>query len=245
MECSEIKQHLDVLYQCLPTEEGLRISTSCVYPSFSQVFVYVNNIGHEFVIRDGGGAAAVAWDHGRDEPLIRKTLTKEAQRFRIQCEGNVLVAKAASADWLPAAIMAVANASSLAAHAILDHVVAATESDIASRIYRALLKVYPEPKIKRDYLIEGGSGKHHCFDFAVGEVGKRMVLLDAITPHHSSIAHKYTAFADVKPLLSGTAQSLAVFERPLEAEDAALIQQVARLVPISSVPEGTVRALSQ
>jgi hypothetical protein len=244
MECSEIKEQLDALYQCRPTDEGLRVATSCVYPSFSQVFVYINRIGKEYVVRDGGGAASVAWDHGRDDPLIKKILAKEALKFRVDCEGLSLVAKVKSADWLPAAIMAVANASSLAAHSIVDHVVAATESDIATRIFRALLKVYPEPKIKREFVIEGGSGKQHRFDFAVGDIGKRLVLLDAITPHHSSIAHKYTAFADVKPLLNGTAQSFAVFERRLDNDDAALIQQVACLVPISSVSEGTLRALS-
>lgn len=245
MECSEIKEHLDALYHCLPTDEGLRVATSCVYPSFSQVFVYINCIGTEFIVRDGGGAASVAWDHGRDDALTKKALAKEAMKFRLSCEGTALVARVSSADWLPAAIMAVANASSLAAHSIVEHVVAAAESDIATRIYKALLKVCPEPKIKREFLIEGESGKQHRFDFAVGEYGTKMVLLDAIAPHHSSIAHKYTAFADVKPLLSGTAQSFAVFERRLDAGDAALIQQVARLVPISSVSEGTLRALSQ
>jgi hypothetical protein len=243
MDCLDLRPHLESLYTCRQTEDGLRVLTTCVYPSFDQVPVFVVPLGSSFIVHDGGGAFQSAWDHGRNDHLIRKLLDREAVRFRLKIDGDVLVADVKSAEWLPSAIMSVANASALAANAIVDHVVASTEADLAEKIFIALRLVYNEPRIKREYSIEGRSGKSHKFDFAIGEPDKKIILLDAVSPHHSSIAHKYMAFSDVKTALNGSAFGIAVFDRVLDSSDKSLIQQVADLVPIVAVSETSLRVL--
>ena len=168
---------------------------------------------------------------------------KEATRFRLKLENEVFVAEAVSEDWLPNAILSVANAASQSAYNAVDHIVAATEADLAERIYMALRKVYSESAITREYSLDGNSGKSHRFDYAIGDVDKRILLIDAVSPHHSSIAHKYTAFSDVKAALGSSMMGFAVFDKTLESDDAALMRQVADLVPIASVSEGAKRVL--
>jgi hypothetical protein len=243
MDCVDIKEHLDSLYPCRKTQDGLRVLTTCLFPSFEQVPVYVVSHGSGFKVHDGGAAFQSSWDHGRNEQLIKKLLGREAVKFRLKVEVDTLVAEVKSSEWLPSAILSVANASSIAANAIVEHVVASSEADLAEKIYAALRSVYNEPRIKREYAIEGQSGKPHKFDFAIGEPDTKIILLDAVSPHHSSIAHKYMAFSDVKSALNNSALGFAVFDRALDTADVSLIQQVADLVPISSVSATSLRAL--
>ena len=243
MNCGDLQKHLELLYPCRKDEDGLRIATSCLYPSFSQVFVFIVKLGDGYKVHDGGGAYACSWELGREPALIKRILSQESQRNRIRVDDGVFVADAVSAEWLPSAILSVANASAFAARAIIDHVVAAAEADLSEKIFQALRLVYPEPSIKREFHLVGNSGKTHLFDFAVGDPDKRILLLNAVSPHHSSIAHKYTAFSDVKSLLDGAAHGFAVFDRPLEADDASLMQQVADLVPVASVSAGARRVI--
>lgn len=236
-------QQLDALYDCTETDEGLRIDTSCMLPSFKRVRVFVVAVGNGFKVHDNGCAFQSAWEHGRNEKLIKKALVKEANRFRLKLENEVFVSEVLSKEWLPSAVLSVANAASKAAYSAVDHIVAATEANLADRIYLALREVYSESAITREFILDGNSGKSHKFDYAVGDLDKRILLVDAVSPHHSSIAHKYTAFSDVKAALGSSMLGFAVFDKQLELEDASLMRQVADLVPISSVSEGAKRVL--
>jgi hypothetical protein len=82
-------------------------------------------------VHDGGGASRNCWIHGRDDPLISKSLNREARRFGLKVLEGSLIAHAVSADWLPAAIMSVANASAFAAKMAVERMAAATESNRA------------------------------------------------------------------------------------------------------------------
>ena len=85
-------------------------------------------------VHDGGGAKASAWEHGRDDGLIKKTINREALRFRLKVEDDTFVADAISAEWLQSAILSVANASAIAA----------AEEALTEKIYAALKKVYDD-----------------------------------------------------------------------------------------------------
>lgn len=242
MNCADVKERLARLYTCRDTAAGVAVSTSCLLPSFTQLSVFVLPFGDGFLVHDAGAAFASGWEHGRDEPLIRKMIEREAKRFNLKVNGVNLAVEAKSGEWLPSAILAVSNASAMAARAVVDHVVAAAEAGLVEKIYQALRLVYPDPRILREFAVDGQSGKSHKFDFAVGDPTQKILLVDGVTPHHSSIAHKYTSFADVKNALNGCVTNFAVFERPLDDDDVSLMQQVADLVPIQAVSAGAERA---
>jgi hypothetical protein len=113
---------------------------------------------------------------------------------------------------------------------------------LTDKIYHALARVYPADRIGKGFEINGRSGKLHKFDFALSSQDK-ILLLDAVAPHHASIAHKYVAFSDVTAA-NENSHGFAVYDRPLEAADASLMQQVADLVPLAAVPAGAKRLIA-
>jgi hypothetical protein len=241
MECKKLSAHLETLYGITETPDGCQIETTCTFPSFERVKVYISKSGDSFRVHDNGGAFASAWDHGRNDKIIKKALSKEASRFHLKLDNDIFVAENVSEDWLPSAILAVANAASKSAYNAVDHIVAAAEADLVARIYAAIRNVVPVNQIIREYELHGNSGKMHHFNFGIGNFESRLLLIDAVSPHHSSIAHKYTAFSDVKAALGSSMIGFAVYERSLHPEDAALMGQVADLVPISVISEGAKR----
>jgi hypothetical protein len=218
------------------------VATTCLYPSFDIVHVFITAMADGFQVHDAGGAANSSWEHGRDDQLIKKEIDKAARRFKLRATNNILCADVISHEWLPNAVLSVANASAMAANTIVSHIAAAVEEALSDKIFYALATVYPLQKIAREFEYNGKSGKSHKFDFALSDKST-LLLLDAISPHHISIASKYVAFSDVKASHEN-AHGFAVFDRPLGADDASLMQQVADLVPLAAVSSGAKRIIA-
>ena len=120
MSCDEIRLAFAGVPDCIETDEGTRLTTHCLYPSFDPVHVYVAGFGSGYKVHDGGGAVRSAWDHGRELSLIRKMLSRQAAIYRLGMIEDALVAEVSSLDWVAAAISSVANASASAAHAAVE-----------------------------------------------------------------------------------------------------------------------------
>jgi hypothetical protein len=238
--CDDIKAALSAFEVCTETEQGSRVTTHCLYPSFDPVNVFVVRFGDGFRVHDGGGAVRSAWTHGRDNNLISRMLTKQAERYEIMVVDDALVADAPSIDWLGSAILAVANASAAAAHAALDRVVSATETALKEKILRVLKTTVPPKMLAVEYEVVGES-KRHKFDFAVTEFSGRMLLLNAVAPHHISVSSKYVAFSDVIHRKGVETDRWAVHEKELDRSDVSLLLQVAEIVPMQALAEGLKR----
>ena len=61
------------------------------------------------------------------------------------------------------------------------------------------------------------------------------MIVAGVTSHHSSISHRYTAFADVINGGSDRANNIAVFDKRPKNTDNILMSQVADLVPVKSI----------
>jgi hypothetical protein len=242
MICEKVHAALSEFDVCSESEEGARVVTHCLYPSFDTVNVFVARLGDGFRVHDGAGAARAAWMHGRDETVIKRALARESAKHALKVEEGTLVADVASGDWLRAAILAVANASSAAANRAVEHFVAAAENTLRTKILDTLKHTVPPKTITIEAPYVGRSGRTYRFDFAVRSDSDRIILIDAVSPHHISVASKYVAFADTRADAAG---KFAVHDRPLEPSDASLMQQVADLVPLGSLEEGTLRVLSR
>jgi hypothetical protein len=118
---------------------------------------------------------------------------------------------------------------------------AAAEMALVDRIEEALAIAFGSEKYKKNFVARGKSGKEHQFDFAIRNGADFSLFVNGVAPHHSSIAAKYVAFADTE---IDSDFKFAVCDRPLETDDAALLQQVASIVPLASLPHGARRALS-
>jgi hypothetical protein len=242
MSCDSIKAALAAFSSCTETQEGSRVATHCLYPSFDPVHVFVVRFGGGFRVHDGGGAARAAWVHGRDDNLIGRMLTKQAIRYQVAVVGDALVADAPNAEWLGAAILAVANASAAAAHAALDRFVVASEAVLKEKMLTVLKQTVPPSTIAVGYEVAGKS-KIHQFDFAVREFDGSALLLNAVTPHHVSVSAKYVAFSDLIHREGVRTDRWAVHDRPLDGDDVSLLLQVADIVPIDALHKGLQRLM--
>ena len=245
MSCDAIKAALAPFLECAETGEGTCISTHCLYPSFDPVNVYVIKLGDGFRVHDGGGADRSSWLHGRDEQLSHKMLARYASRYHLTVKDGVLTANAPSASWLLSAILSVANASSLAANATIERVVASAELDLVERVFGVLSRRYGEGNVKRKVPVIGHSGKQYEFDFSVPRPNRSPILIDTVVPHHASIAHKYVAFADVAADGDQMPERWAVYDKPLEPDDASLMRQVAALVPFNTLNEAVAKEVAR
>jgi hypothetical protein len=245
MVCEEIEAALEPFHACVETADGARVVTHCLYPSFDPVPVFVARVGDTYRVHDGGGAERTAWTHGRDDHLIARMLARHAARYQIKVVDGALVAEAQSIEWLLSAILTVANASAGAAHAVVEQSRVAGESALRDKVYQVLSGAFDAAIVAREFVFAGRSGKEHRFDFAIRQPQQRLLLIDTVVPHHVSVSAKYVAFADTRLERANGIEGFAVYDRPLEAGDASLLQQVADLVPLRSLEPGLKRALTQ
>jgi hypothetical protein len=69
-----------------------------------------------------------------------------------------------------------------------------------------------------------------------------VLLINSVSPHHNSVSAKYVSFSDTE---SPRENKVAVHDRPLVADDVALLQQVARIVPLITLRSGPQKVLSR
>lgn len=232
MSCASLGSFFSAFAVCEETADGARIATHCLYPSFEAVHVYVVKVDNKFIVHDGGGAERASWLHGRDHHGITRAINKQAERFHLDNLNGRLVGEAISEEWLPSAVLSVANASALAANNSVAKMVVAAESALIKRIGNTLEKMVPVARIGREVAIKGRSGGERRFDFAIRRDDKHTLLINGVSPHHTSISSKYVAFSDSD---GDREDKLAVYSHPLQTDDTALLQQVATIVPIAAL----------
>lgn len=234
MSCDDVLAAMAQFNLCVETQDGSRVVTHCMYPSFDPVHVYVARFGEGFKVHDGAGAHRSAWSHGREEAVVAKALKRWSTRYSLTIlDNSALSCTVKDASWLTGAILAVANASAGAANEVVEHIASATETALKERIYNVLTEVTPQKSLHRDFEIRGKSGKLHAFDFGIQRNPDEVILMDAVAPHHVSVSAKYVAFADAGGH-SGF-RKYAVYDRELDNGDTALLQQVADLMPFKAV----------
>ena len=242
MSCEDVRSALSVFDLCEDTSDGARVTTHCLYPSFEPVHVFVAKVGDGFKVHDGGGAFLAAWVHGRDESLINAALKKECARFHLALMGQSCVAEVSSKDWLLSAILGVANASAVAATNAVSKLVSVAESALVDRIQQTLIETVGARGFDTGVDLIGKSGGSRHFDFAVKSTHDgEPILINGVAPHRGSISHKYVAFADTD---GDQSHKFAVYDRQLETDDVALLQQVASILPLAALSRNAKRVIS-
>ena len=239
MNCENLMALLSDGSSCEVTEIGTKFVTHCLYPSFDPVAVYIETLREGFRVTDGGGATRSAMMHGRDPSVLASAFQKAAKAHFVEAADGLIIAKPPSVDWLYSSILAVANASAMAATVAADTFVAADENALKIHILDCLKHVAPEASIAKQYEYRGNSGNVWKLDYAI--IRERTLLVKAVTPNRNSVNANYATFSDI-----GEAPAIArfsVFERPLKGEDQSLIGRVASLVPLGSVIAGAEREL--
>lgn len=221
------------------TPSGVRVQTHCLYPSFELVRVYVDKRGSSFLVHDGGEAAACAWAHGREYSLMAKSFEKSASKFDCSFEGNIIKSVAENEDWIRSSVIAVANAASDAANAVVSKIAPVQERGIERRVEILLSRATWRPHFVKHEVVIGASGKAHTFDFVI-RTKARTTLIDTVVPHPSSVSAKFVAFSDTER--SSQTEKYAVYDAELETADKVLLLNVADLISLRDLEKTDARA---
>ena len=239
MACDKIKEALKRYSECEETKNGSRINTHCLYPSFESVPVFVIGHGSGYIVHDGATAVGVAWAHGRDKDVIRKATSKAAQQYGVEVKSGQISVKIDSLEWLESAVLAVSNASAMAAHVAVEKYVRVTEKHLNDVIRDQIERFIPKKNVLAEYEVSGQSGKKYRFDFAVTLPDRSIVPVEGVVAHANSVSHKFVVFSDT---LEKTGRNgFAAHEGDLSNADQALLAQVSTLVPATRLGENLKR----
>lgn len=242
LQCADLDAAFQAIPICVETEDGARYTTHCLYPSFEPVDVFIIAGASGFVVHDGGGAARAAWRCGRDARVIEQAVGQQANAYQLTIRDQALTSHVPAIEWLPSAIMAVANASASAAHAATETasfpMPLVSEVTLRDLVRSVLSEMVSDSKVAMEFDLRGKSGKRHRFDFVIQERTGALTLIDTVSPHHVSIASRYVAFSDVSGLNGAVHGKFVVHDRPLDPEDVSLLGQFADVVPFGSLRPG-------
>ena len=227
MNCAELDSLLTRTPRCVDVEGGVRFATHCLYPSSDQVQVFIGQRSSGYRVTDGGGAWKSAQQIGRASDGIFDAACK---RYSVRAGGGIISAEAPDGDWLYPAALAVANASAMAARIALD-AYERGEKSLNYAIYETLSRHVPKHRIARNYEYRGRSGHMWPIDFAVMRTST--MLIKSVSQNGNSINSNYATFGDIgeNPELV----KISIFDGELKQDSAALIQQVAALVPLKAL----------
>ncbi|SFN79391.1 hypothetical protein SAMN04487859_1092 [Roseovarius lutimaris] len=236
MDCLSLRSLTARLDSCVESSDGNVFKTHCLYPSFSPVFVTISAWGDGFRVSDGGGASESVIRQGLDAHALTAALKAAKNKYHLIEHDGVLSLKIDSGDWIENAILAVANASAMAASLAYAHVEQKSSKDMVPEIIAALSEFAPLSQIATDYQVRGHSGKVRKFDVAV--IGPHNLLFKAVSPFAGSVNSAYVAFSDAlregSPMYSSST-GYGVFREKLSSEDATLLNDVAILAPVASI----------
>ncbi|WP_069298384.1 hypothetical protein [Neptunicoccus sediminis] len=246
MDCLILRKLTSRLDSCTEGPEGNVFKTHCLYPSFAPVFVTISAWGDGFRVSDSGGATESVIRQGLSPQSLTSALNTAKKKYHLTEKNGVLSLKVDSGDWLENAILAVSNASAMAANLAYAHAEQKNANDLVPEIVLALSKFVKPNKIATDFLVRGHSGKNRKFDVAV--IGPQNLLFKPISPYAGSVNSAYVAFSDA--LREGSpnffnSTGYGVVREKLSSEDATLFNEVAILTPISAVGDVAKREINR
>ena len=216
--------HTSGLRASKETEDGIQIATTCLFPCFETVFVYVEKSPDGFIVHDAGETEAVIFHSGKKRSVARKAILDECTMYGTVFEKGTLTMKINSLEWLETAILSVASAAASASQEALKCSGPRTHRRMAEAIFQLLEHSLGKGTISKRFPYSGESGRRYRFDLAV-QGKEHLTLIDTVSAHPNSVNSKYVAMADV-PSDSGI-RKIVAHSDDLSAEHLQLLQSVA------------------
>jgi hypothetical protein len=107
-------------------------------------------------------------------------------------------------------------------------------------ISKEVLAVQRDFIVRKDFTARRLSGKSWRFDFAV--MSKKRILIKTVSPHGNSVNANFVAFSDVRDDVGNI--NYCVYARRPHDSDVNLLNQVANVIPVSSLHERIRRAVN-
>jgi hypothetical protein len=216
-------------------EDGLRVTTHCLYPSNGAVAVSVRG-RREFVVSDDGGAALELSRTGYQEVLSDRRLKGFVRPQGLKVLGGIIFSPTVRLEAVPAAVMLVANASKEIADWGTDHLKFRVKRNFKADL-AAILDRHYHNHLQNDAPIIGASNKPHHFGHVIYLSGDRRLIVDPVINDPGSINSRVVANMDVRMANDPTIEQIIVYddEAKWQSSDLKLLELGARTVAFSQV----------
>jgi hypothetical protein len=242
---ARIGRALSDVCSVVSVDDGVCVTTHCMYPSNGLVRVTVRGGVESVVVSDNGEALGEALAAGIEisdpDTLLRGFIRQRGLILR----NGVISTPTTPIEAVPVAILHVANAAKEAANWLYDHGGAKRRKD-----FRALLSAFLADAF-RDQIAEtrilGASNKPHKFANVISFANGRKFIVDAVANDPSSINSRVVANLDVKSVKNPLIEQRIVYddEDKWSASDLNLLQVGATIVPFSKANEVIRRVADQ
>jgi hypothetical protein len=216
-------------------DDGVRITTHCMYPSHGLVQVTVRGGPRVVVVSDEGGALGEAESAGLDLASRKDGVLAHlvaAQGLRIK--GGVISSPAVPIESASMAVLLVANASKEVAQWLYEHARIKRPRDFRLRL-ASFLKATFENRVVHDEKIIGASNKPHKFANVIILGEEKRLIIDPVAKDPASINARVVANLDVRTSKNPNIIQRIVYDDAEKwlASDLNLIQIGAPVVPFS------------
>lgn len=232
-----VSRRLNEMASIKRIEDGLRVTTHCMYPSNGFVQVTVRGGTSTVVASDEGGAMGEAMSAGIPMRDFSPQLAHRVKDQGLSFKGGVIFTPKMPIKAAPLAILLVANASQEIAHYLYDHM-----KIRRSRHFRVLLADFLkgafDDRVSAATIV-GHSHKPHKFDNVVSFPSGKRLIIDAVANEPSSVNARVVANLDVKATNNPLIDQRIVYDDEEEwtAADLNLLQVGAPAVPFSRSSE--------
>ncbi len=230
--CNIVLTNAAKLWSCKETENGARIRTTCIFPSFEPVFVYVVKFGDGFIVHDAGETMGVILSHGQEGDVAKRFIRAECKRYDLSLEHRRISLKIDALEWLETAIVSVANTASTAARLAIAETNKKADRELADVLFDLLEPKLAKGTLAKEFPFQGASGRKYKFDLAIQGKNK-LTLIQAVRPNAISVNSKYVSLSDVP--MEDPIQKIAAHNNNLATEDILLLQNVATVAGPSGV----------
>lgn len=230
----EVLASLARMVVATPLDDGVRISTHCLYPSNGAVSVVVRGGVSEFVVSDDRGALRELGASGLSLSSADRVLGRLVKGRGLIVDKGEIHSPRIPAHAIPAGIVLVANAAKEVAEWGIDN-----KSVVRPRNFRKdlneLLHRHFNDQLKSDEHIVGSSNKPHKFTHVIYLNGGRKLIVDAAVNEASSINARVVANLDVRSSNNPLIDQLIVYDDRLKwnSSDLKLLEVGASTVPFS------------
>lgn len=244
MEPQELRDALSASVLVSRINDGLRVTTHCLYPSNNSVSVAVRGGAGQIVLSDDGGAALELSAIGFHDAMTDRQISGFVKPQGLKVKDGVIYSPMVAMTAAPAALLLVANASKEVADWGSQHLKFRVRRNFKEDLSE-LLDRYFHDNLKHDSLIVGASNKPHKFGHVIYLPGERKLIIDPVVNDGSSINARVVANMDVRMAQDPKVLQLIVYDDTAEwqSSDLKLLELGAKTVGFSRA-ETAIRRLA-
>ena len=219
-------------------DDGLRVTTHCMYPSNGLVQVTVRGGVSTIVASDEGGAMGEAMAAGIPVRDYDRQLAHLIKSQGVNLTGGVISSPRMSIEAAPLAILLVANASQEIARYLYEHMKIPRTRDFKEMLATFLKEKFDE-RVSAATIV-GHSQKAHKFSNVISLPNGKRLIVDPVSHEASSINARVVANLDVAAIKNPLIEQRIVYDDEDDSWSAAelnLLQVGALVVPFSRSAE--------